>query len=131
MPLCGAEHDFNNLLASKQPLRPAIVDLWALVERLSPLLRHALGQRVNFDLQPPGVLVSVRVDAAGLEAVLLNLMVNARDAMPRGGDLSLCLEGLGLPLVWAATQTGLAVAGGTGAGLFCRRCAHAAGGPVL
>jgi PAS domain S-box-containing protein len=79
-------------LASKQPLLPATVDLWALVERVSPLLRHALGQRVNFEMKPPVARVHVKVDEAGLEAVLLNLIVNARDAMPRGGDLRLGLE---------------------------------------
>ena len=79
-------------LASKQPLLPATVDLWALVERISPLLRHALGKRVNFALMPPGVPVHVEVDEAGLEAVLLNLAVNARDAMPRGGKLTLGLD---------------------------------------
>ena len=78
-------------LASKQPLLPARIDLGALVERISPLLKHAVGQRVNFVVQSPGVVVQVEVDEAGLESVLLNLIVNARDAMPNGGDLSLCL----------------------------------------
>ncbi len=79
-------------LASKQPLLPATVDLWALIERISPLLRHALGQRVRFALNPPGANVYVEVDEAGLEAVLLNLIVNAKDAMPQGGDLTLGLD---------------------------------------
>jgi PAS domain S-box-containing protein len=79
-------------LASKQPLLPATVDLWALIERISPLLRHALGQRIDFALKPPGANVYVEVDEAGLEAVLLNLIVNAKDAMPKGGDLTLGLN---------------------------------------
>jgi PAS domain S-box-containing protein len=79
-------------LASKQPLLPATVDLWALIERISPLLRHALGQRVNFAMKPPGANVHVEVDEAGLEAVLLNLIVNAKDAMLQGGDLTLGLD---------------------------------------
>jgi PAS domain S-box-containing protein len=79
-------------LASKQPLLPATMDLWALVERIAPLLCHALGQRVQFALKPPGQTVLVEVDEAGLEAVLLNLCVNARDAMPKGGTLTLGLE---------------------------------------
>jgi CheY-like chemotaxis protein len=79
-------------LASRQPLLPASVDLWALIERISPLLRHALGQRVNFSLKPPDLNVHVEVDEAGLEAVLLNLIVNAKDAMPQGGDLTLGLD---------------------------------------
>ena len=76
-------------LASKQPLLPAQIDLGVLVARISPLLKHAAGQRVNFELKLPSEGVHVEVDEAGLEAVLLNLTVNARDAMPKGGYLSL------------------------------------------
>jgi PAS domain S-box-containing protein len=79
-------------MASKQPLLPATVDLWALVERISPLLRHALGPRVQFKMTPPAFPVHVEVDEAGLEAVLLNLIMNAKDAMPKGGELTLRLD---------------------------------------
>ncbi len=58
-------------LASKQPLLPVTIDLWALVERIAPLLRHALGQRVQCEMIPPAFRVQVEVDEAGLEAVLL------------------------------------------------------------
>lgn len=78
-------------LASKQPLLPAKIDLGTLVERVSPLLKHAAGQRVNFVVKLPVTGVQVEVDEAGLESVLLNLTVNARDAMPKGGDLTLSL----------------------------------------
>ena len=76
-------------LASKQPLLPAKVDLVELVERISPLLTHAVGQRVNLAVTTSGLAIQVEVDEAGLESVLLNLIVNARDAMPKGGDLAL------------------------------------------
>ena len=93
-------------LASKQPLLPARVDLWVLVESIAPLLRHALGQRVHFELIPPASPVYVEVDEAGLEAALLNLIVNARDAMPKGGDLSLHLKGGGGMARMVVTDTG-------------------------
>lgn len=79
-------------LASKQPLMPAVVNVWSLVERISPLLSHALGKRVHFVLNPPNASIYANVDASGLEAVLLNLIVNARDAMPQGGDVNLGLH---------------------------------------
>lgn len=79
-------------LASKQPLLPTTVDLWALVERIAPLLQHALGKRVQFELSPPQGTLLVEVDEAGLEAALLNLVMNARDAMPAGGLVTLGLQ---------------------------------------
>jgi CheY-like chemotaxis protein len=96
-------------LASKQPLLPVTMDLAALVERITPLLRHALGQRVRFEVQAPASPVHVEVDEAGLEAVLLNLCVNARDAMPQGGDLILAVSGSGgmAHLVLRDTGTGM------------------------
>jgi CheY-like chemotaxis protein len=94
-------------LASKQPLLPAKIDLWDLVERISPLLKHAVGQRVNFEAIAPGVTVQVEVDEAGLEAVLLNLIVNARDAMPKGGDLILRLGVSGASASIVLTDTGV------------------------
>ena len=93
-------------LASKQPLLPATMDLWALVERISPLLRHALGPRVQFEMMPPEIPVHVEVDEAGLEAVLLNLIVNARDAMPLGGRLMLSLDAAKGMARIAITDTG-------------------------
>ncbi len=96
-------------LASKQPLLPATIDLGALTERISPLLKHAAGQRVHFELKLPSVGVQVEVDEAGLEAVLLNLTMNARDAMPKGGDLSLSLgiTGASASIVMTDTGTGM------------------------
>ncbi len=93
-------------LASKQPLLPTRIDLWALVERIAPLLRHALGARVQFELRPPACPVQVTVDEAGLEAVLLNLIVNARDAMPNGGQLTLSLQVAAEMACISVTDTG-------------------------
>jgi signal transduction histidine kinase/ActR/RegA family two-component response regulator len=93
-------------LASKQPLLPVTTDLGALAERILPLLKHAAGQRVNFELKLPSVGLPVEVDEAGLEAVLLNLTVNARDAMPKGGDLTLSLGVTGASASIVITDNG-------------------------
>ncbi|MEI8171298.1 MAG: PAS domain S-box protein [Rhodoferax sp.] len=89
-------------LASKQPLLPSHTELGALLERLAPLLRHALGVRVKLAMQTSKAKIYVQVDVAGLEAALLNLAINARDAMPEGGSLAISLDIL-MPV---ATQEG-------------------------
>jgi signal transduction histidine kinase len=72
----------------KQALQPAAVDVNALVEGLVDLLMHTVGEGVTLrlDLQP--ALPPAWVDAVQLESAVLNLAVNARDAMPGGGQLT-------------------------------------------
>ena len=68
-------------------LRP--LQLNALLERISTMLRRLIGETVRLDTQLAAGLPLVRADATSLEQVIINLAVNARDAMPRGGDLTL------------------------------------------
>ncbi|MBU8538574.1 ATP-binding protein [Falsiroseomonas tokyonensis] len=74
--------------ARRQPLEPRATDLGAEILRIELLLRRTLGEHVvcRLDLEPG--LPSALVDAAQLEAALLNLALNARDAMPDGGQLT-------------------------------------------
>ncbi len=74
--------------ARMQPLRPTVVHLNDVVRRLNDLLRRTLGSRVNVveDLDPG--IPAVLVDPGELERALVNLAINARDAMPDGGTLS-------------------------------------------
>ncbi len=73
----------------RQPLMPAVVPVNAAVRNLSDLLTRLLGEqvRLRLELEEPGR--SVRVDPSQLDQVLVNLAVNARDAMPGGGTLTL------------------------------------------
>jgi CheY-like chemotaxis protein len=71
----------------RQALRPEIVHLPALIEGMSALLRSSLGSSVEIRLRLPEGLPSVEVDPNQLELALLNLAMNARDAMPGGGKL--------------------------------------------
>ena len=73
----------------RQTLRPEIHDLNALLYAGEGVLRRALGENVEFELDLARNLSPVDVDAAEFEAALLNLVVNARDAMPDGGILQI------------------------------------------
>ncbi len=68
-----------------QPLRPRAVDLRDFVLQTQELTRKAVGERVRLTADIERGLPPVRVDAAQLELALLNLVFNARDAMPEGG----------------------------------------------
>lgn len=73
----------------QQTLRPRMVAINAAIQGMADLLRHVLGGqiRVELELEQPGR--TVWVDPTQLDQVLMNLSVNARDAMPRGGTLRL------------------------------------------
>jgi signal transduction histidine kinase/CheY-like chemotaxis protein len=73
--------------ARRQPLTLTNVDANVLLRDFLPLLRRALDESVTVELSFDDKLPSCRADAAQLEAALLNLAINARDAMPRGGKL--------------------------------------------
>ncbi len=73
----------------QQPLNPESVDLNALVERMAELLRPALSATIEIENNLAPDLLPVQIDAAQLEAVVLTLAVNAQDAMPDGGTLTM------------------------------------------
>jgi CheY-like chemotaxis protein len=73
----------------QQVLDPQVLDLNALIADLGNLLRRLIGEDVAFrSVLAPG-LGAVRADPGQLEQVIMNLAVNARDAMPRGGNLTI------------------------------------------
>jgi signal transduction histidine kinase len=71
----------------KQPLRPQATDLNALVASTGRLLHRTLGEHIRIDQGLADDLWTVKVDRAQFQSALLNLCVNARDAMPGGGRL--------------------------------------------
>nr|WP_145549837.1 PAS domain-containing sensor histidine kinase [Variovorax boronicumulans] len=78
--------------ARRQDLKPTVVHLPALVEGMAELLTRTLGSTVQVQTAFAPDLPPVLVDANQLELALLNLAVNARDAMPDGGRLSLSAQ---------------------------------------
>jgi signal transduction histidine kinase len=73
----------------RQELRPESVDLAALASGMEELLKRALGLGIELRCQFPGALPPVLADANQLELALLNIALNARDAMPSGGRLTI------------------------------------------
>ncbi|GAB6388228.1 PAS domain-containing protein [Stutzerimonas marianensis] len=78
--------------ASRQPLLPREVDLGELLDQMSELLNGALGRAVRLDIVTQAGLWPVSADIGNLQAAILNLAVNAREAMAGGGELRLRLR---------------------------------------
>lgn len=73
----------------RQHLQPRAIDIRQLTESISDLVSRSLGPRIRFALNVPEGLPPAHVDPNQLELALLNLAVNARDAMEDGGDLTI------------------------------------------
>jgi signal transduction histidine kinase len=80
----------------KQILQPKVIDLNALVVEMEKLLRRVIGERFDLQSHPHAENGRVKADPSQLEQVVLNLGVNARDAMPRGGKLIIRTENVRL-----------------------------------
>ena len=80
----------------KQNLRPEVLDLRNTLSDLTHLLNRLVGERVSLILSNDPKLPTIRADKRQLEQVLMNLVVNARDAMPGGGEIRILTEKLDL-----------------------------------
>jgi signal transduction histidine kinase/ActR/RegA family two-component response regulator len=81
----------------RQPLASTAIDLRAQTAELGDLLRHSLGSAITLEIRADTQLWQLRADPVQLEMALLNLAINARDAMPQGGTVTLTLENCTLP----------------------------------
>jgi|GEM_PF-4769973 len=77
------------IFARKQPFEPHILDLNGVILRLMPLLQSLVGPNVKLIFHPYPQLGYVHADPAQLEQVILNLVINAHQAMPEGGTLTI------------------------------------------
>jgi PAS domain S-box-containing protein len=94
--------------ARRQPLAPKLTQLRPLLEAAAKLLRRSLGENISLELQMLEGIWPVRIDVSQLDSSLLNLAVNARDAMKNGGRLiieatNVCIDRHGLELNLEAT----------------------------
>jgi two-component system cell cycle sensor histidine kinase/response regulator CckA len=89
--------------ARKQVVEPQVMQLNDVLERSEDMLRRLMGADIDLVFRPGQALANVRGDPGQLDQVLMNLVVNARDAMPSGGRLSIetrniTLEGVPNPV---------------------------------
>lgn len=118
----------------RQVLNPQVVDLNALVQRFRPVLERIMGEDCPLSLRLVPALDPVTADPGQLEQVLVNLALNARDAMPRGGRLAIETAAARLDETSPAATRGVAVRPGsyavlaisdTGHGMDAATLAHA------
>ncbi|MEM5436515.1 PAS domain S-box protein [Paraburkholderia diazotrophica] len=87
----------------QQPLQPVVINLAAALRGMDDLLRRALGETIRVETVVAGGLWNTLVDIHQLENVILNLAINARDAMPDGGRLTMELSNAMLDDEYIAT----------------------------
>jgi signal transduction histidine kinase len=75
--------------ARKQPLRPAPTEVAEVLASATPMIERLIGERYRIQTSIAEDLPPIHVDAAQLDAAILNLAVNARDAMPQGGRIGI------------------------------------------
>jgi two-component system, cell cycle sensor histidine kinase and response regulator CckA len=94
-------------LSRRQVLQPRVLDLNALVRQTESLLRPSISEDIQVVLRLDPKLGSVRADAAQLEQVILSLALNACDAMPEGGTLSIETCNIQVEAAFARQHPGL------------------------
>jgi CheY-like chemotaxis protein len=77
------------MFSRQQVIEPKVLDLSALLVGMDKMLRRILGEDIGLVSSPGAALGRVRADPGSIEQVVMNLVVNARDAMPTGGKLTL------------------------------------------
>jgi two-component system cell cycle sensor histidine kinase/response regulator CckA len=71
----------------QQVFQTRVLDLNAVVTEIDPLIRRLIGEHIDFDTKLDSGLARVKADPGQIEQVIMNLAINARDAMPNGGKL--------------------------------------------
>ena len=89
-----------------QMLRPQVLDLNAVVTRLEAILRRTIGDDTRLVMQLDPQVDHVNADPGQVEQVVMNLVVNARDAMPQGGTITIATANVTLDRTYVATHPG-------------------------
>ena len=79
------------VFSRKQVIQPVVLNLAETVQGLSKMLRRTLGENIEIAIEVPRLPCHVKADSGQMEQLILNLAINARDAMPQGGHLRIRL----------------------------------------
>ncbi|WP_447973626.1 response regulator [Nitrospira sp. Kam-Ns4a] len=88
----------------QQAVQPRLLDLNAVIRNVAQMLCRLLGERIDLHIHAASDLWPVKADPNQLEQVLMNLAVNARDAMPDGGRLTIATQNVELDRAYACTH---------------------------
>jgi len=94
-------------LSRRQPLQTTVLDLARLMTHLAPMLHRLLDAQITLEVHTDSPGCSIMADPDQIEQVLLNLVINARDAMPEGGRLTLTVASVDLDESAAPNYSGL------------------------
>ena len=90
----------------RQVLQPKVLDLNAVISDMEKMIRRLIGEDIDFRFVTDGVLGRVKADRGQIEQVVMNLAVNARDAMPNGGKLTIGTSNVSLSEDFAREHRG-------------------------
>jgi signal transduction histidine kinase/ActR/RegA family two-component response regulator/HAMP domain-containing protein len=92
------------MFSRKNVMQPTLLDLREVVANMSNMLRRLLGETIQLDFQPPQEIPLIQADTGMMEQVVMNLAVNARDAMPKGGVLTITTRSATIEEVYQQTH---------------------------
>ncbi|MGI9261875.1 MAG: two-component system sensor histidine kinase NtrB, partial [Woeseiaceae bacterium] len=90
--------------SSKQAIRLNVIDVNSVLSSMTAILNQLVGETIQIDIRPSAILVAVRAERSQLEQVLMNLVINARDAMPNGGQITVEVDEQYIPSAYTPNQ---------------------------
>jgi PAS domain S-box-containing protein len=94
------------IFSRKQTVQPVVLDLDHVVKNLDKMLRRLIDENIEMTIAPGTQIGGIKADAGYVAQVLMNLVLNARDAMPNGGKLTIATSNATLDENYARTHTG-------------------------